>query len=750
MATITFGNTGTRPYGVLTVTETATSVANNTSTLSIKLVLKRPYAVASSQNKSATVTVNGTSYTWSGSINGVGDLVLINKTQTVTHNTDGSKTISLSASIKLDITWSGVSIGTISGSGTMALTNLQRYATVTQSLSAKTETTATMKWSSDLTIDYIWYSINDGSSWKGIDVADGKSGTYDITGLSANTTYQIKTRVRNKTSQLTTDSSALEVTTYSYPYANSMPNFTIGERLTLGIFNPLGRKVTINLLGADGSVCGTDTISGTSISGYVNSTVQGWLYASIPNSKSGKYSVKVTYGDQENTKTGGTYTVNENDCKPSISSVSYKDTKSSIVAITGNNQDIVKGQSVVQYTATGLTAQKSASVKSCSVKVNGNTYTLSVSGTSATGGNASIDSGANVEAVVTVTDSRGITASKTMTVTMLDLVQPSAIISLARQHNYYNATDITVDANYSSINGGNQITITYTATSENGNTTLGTLADNVQSTITLDNEQSWTVVVTLTDSFNQKTTYTMQVSRGMPIVFFDRLKSSVGVNCFPKGEKTLEVNGKNIELINSEEIATGTDFDDLTTTQHYYGNATGGQLVNCPITSGTFILEVVSAGNQGQLMQKVVACSKTNPISFKRFYYQSAWGDWISDNAYCVGETLSISDLMTSGVVTNAGKKLNFSITLPKSVKNVTVRCTTMNLNVWHADGGYTLTSSFVSGGYNVLTDSTITVTISKVLDNAITFSLDKSSAYNGTNNTPQVIDVEDMVLEFS
>lgn len=547
MATITFGNTGTRPYGVLTVTETATSVANNTSTLSIKLVLKRPYAVASSQNKSATVTVNGTSYSWSGSINGVGDLTLINKTQTVTHNTDGSKTISLSASIKLDITWSGVSIGTISGSGTMALTNLQRYATVTQSLSAKTETTATMKWSSDLTIDYIWYSINDGSSWKGIDVADGKSGTYDITGLSANTTYQIKTRVRNKTSQLTTDSSALEVTTYSYPYANSMPNFTIGERLTLGIFNPLGRKVTINLLGADGSVCGTDTISGTSISGYVNITVQGWLYASIPNSKSGKYSVKVTYGDQVNTKTGGTYTVNENDCKPSISSVSYKDTKSSIVAITGNNQDIVKGQSVVQYTATGLTAQKSASVKSCSVKVNGNTYTLSVSGTSATGGNATIDSGANVEAVVTVTDSRGITSSKTMTVTMLDLVQPSAIISLARQHNYYSATDITVDANYSSINGGNQITITYTATSENGNTTSGTLADNVQSTITLDNEQSWTVVVALTDSFNQKTTYTMQVSRGMPIVFFDRLKSSVGINCFPKGEKTLEVNGVNME-----------------------------------------------------------------------------------------------------------------------------------------------------------------------------------------------------------
>lgn len=545
---ITFGKSGSRPYGVLTVTETATNTANNTSTLSIKLVLKRPSSISSSATKSAKCTINGTTYTWSGSIGGSGDKTLISKTQTVTHNSDGSKSINLSASITLDISWSGVSLGTISGSGSMTLTKIPRYASVSQSLTSKTETTATMKWSSDSTIDYIWYSVNNGSSWSGINVADGTSGSYTISGLAANTTYQIKTRVRNKASQLTTDSSALSVTTYSWPYATTMPNFTIGERLTIGFYNPLGRSCTVNLIGADGSTIGTDTITGTSISGYNNATVQNRLYASIPNAKSGTYKVKVTYGTNATTKTGGTYTVDANACKPSISGGSYKDINSATVAITGNDQLIVQNRSQVQFAATGLAAQKSASVASCKVAVNGNTYNLTVSGSTATGGSAVINSGTDVTATLTVTDSRGLTASADITIQMLELSQPSAIITLERQSNFYSETDILVDAKYSSVNGGNTIQIAYSCTKDGDSaaSVSGTLQDNVQKTITLDNTAGWAVKVTLTDRFGLTTSYNLYVSRGMPIIFFDRLNNSVSINCFPKDEDSLEVNGFNL------------------------------------------------------------------------------------------------------------------------------------------------------------------------------------------------------------
>ena len=416
MAIITFGKSGNRPYCTLEVTQQSQSVANNTSTVKYTLTLVRPSSVSSSATKTWSVTINGVTHTGSGSIGGSGNKTLLTGTQVIAHNTDGTKTIAFSGQCQLDITWSGTQLGTISGNGSMTLTTIPRQATVTQTLLSKTETTAVIKWSSDATIDYIWWSTNNGSTWTGINVTDGTTGQYTISGLSANTTYQIKTRVRRKDSQVTTDSSALSVQTYAWPYCNSMPDFTIGSKVTLGFYNPLGRSITFYIIANGTQISNNWTISGTSYSGINAESSQNQLYASIPNAKSATYHVKVVYGTQTSTKTGGKYSVNENVCKPSIGSVDYVDTNATTIAMTGNNKDVVRNKSTVSYSASGLTAQKSATVASCSVKVNGVTYNLTLSGSSATGGNAVIDSGMPVEAVFTVTDSRGLTASKPVTV----------------------------------------------------------------------------------------------------------------------------------------------------------------------------------------------------------------------------------------------------------------------------------------------------------------------------------------------
>ena len=557
MASITFGQSGTRPYCTLTVTEQSQNVANNTTTVSFALVLVRPSNVVSSATKSWSATINGTTYNGSGTIGGVGNKTLLSGTQVIPHNADGTKSISFSGRCQLDINWSGTQLGTISGNGSMTLTPIQRYATVNQNLSAKTETTATITWSSDQIIDYIWYSTNDGSSWTGIDVADGKSGTYTISGLSANTTYQIRTRVRRKSNQLTTQSSALSVTTYAFPYANAMPNFTIGEKVTIGLYNPLGRTVQVSMLGADGSVIQTDTVSGTSLSGWIIPSIVTKLYNSIPNSVSGTYKVKVTYGSNITTKTGGTYSVNANVCAPSIGTASYEDTNSQTIALTGNNQDIVQNKSTLQYTASGLSALNGATISACSVLVNGATINLTVSGNSATGTGGVIDSGTDIEAVFTVTDSRGLTASKSVTISMLDWTTPSAIVTLERQDNFYTETDLTVDAKFSSINGNNQITISYQATKDGDSTPTvsGTVQDNVTSVVNLDNSFAWTVQIILTDSLGATATYTAYISRGMPIIYFDKLKSSVGINCFPQNDNSLEING---ELLDDFIVDQGT------------------------------------------------------------------------------------------------------------------------------------------------------------------------------------------------
>ena len=422
------------------------------------------------------------------------------------------------------------------------------YPTVTQSLSSKTETTITMAWSSGSVCDYLWYSTNNGSSWTGVDVTDGTSGTYTISGLSANTAYNIKTRLRRKDSQYARDSSALAVTTYDYPHATGMPNFTIGNELTITVYNPLSRAFTLTFIGADGSTKTTGSYTGTTVKGFNNSSWTTFLYASIPSAKSGTYQAKITYGSVNRTNTGGTYSINTSACTPSIGSLSYIDTNSTTTAVTTDNTKIVQNLSVVRYTASSLSVKNGATISSVKIAVNGQTYNLTVSGASATGGNASIDSASNVTATATITDSRGLTATKTVTVQMLAWSLPSALITLRRQSNYYTESYLKVDAIYSSVNGKNTITITYTgsAVPQTGKTTpasvSGSLSDNVQITLQLDNEFDWQFTIVLTDKFGTKTFY-VQLSRGTPIMFFDDRLNAVGVGKFPSHQNAFEVAG---------------------------------------------------------------------------------------------------------------------------------------------------------------------------------------------------------------
>ena len=420
------------------------------------------------------------------------------------------------------------------------------YPTVTQSLNSKTETTFTMNWSSESTIDYLWYSKDGGTNWTGVDVADGKSGTYIISGLTANTSYSIKTRLRRKDSQLTKDSGALSVTTYDYPHATGMPNFTIGNSLKITIYNPLGRTYTLTIIAADNSELTTiNSYSGTSITGFNSDGYKNFLYASIPTAKSGTYKVRINYGNIQRTNNGGTYSVNTSECTPTIGSLTYQDTNTTTTNVTTDNQKIVQNLSTVRYTASGLSVKNSASISSVRLTVNGQSYNLTVSGSSATGGNASISSGANVTATATITDSRGLTGTKSVTVTILSWALPTAIITLNRLSNFYTETYLKVDAIYAYIAGKNTITISYSgsAVPRSGMVTpssvSGTLSDNVQITLNLDNEFDWRFTITLTDKFGTTTIY-KTLPRGTPIIFFDDIKNSVGIGRLPTHDNSLE------------------------------------------------------------------------------------------------------------------------------------------------------------------------------------------------------------------
>ena len=72
-----------------------------------------------------------------------------------------------------------------------------------------------------------------------------------------------------------------------------------------------------------------------------------------------------------------------------------------------------------------------------------------------------------------------------------------------------------------------------------------------------------------------------------------------------------------------------TDLNTVLTPNFYIGeNVSHYNYVNCPITSGTFTLEVFSSGPSGQITQRLTVCDKTKSSVYERFYYTSAWGEW--------------------------------------------------------------------------------------------------------------------------
>lgn len=115
---------------------------------------------------------------------------------------------------------------------------------------------------------------------------------------------------------------------------------------------------------------------------------------------------------------------------------------------------------------------------------------------------------------------------------------------------------------------------------------------------------------------------------------------------------------------------------------------------------------------------------------------------------YSAGEQAIIKNVYAIGNTTNNVTALDFTVQLPKSLEDIkSVTFNEIKLNVRHSSGGYTLTNAYVNGGYDVLSDSTITVTyVINTGTNAITIYLDKNSGnYNGSNDVTQSIQVNSL-----
>ncbi len=530
-----------------------TSIKDNASTVSFSFVLSSLGGGWNWEqwgaNISYVITINGTNYTGSiANYDGYSDVTLKSGTFAVKHNADGNKTISFSFAVT-DTSGQTYTCGNASANGSMALATIPRYLSITSFyVSNTTETSAVVSWRASDARDSTYYSLDNGATWIG-SATDGeslasdlKSGTFNILNLTAGTTYNIKVKIKRTDSQLWTESNVLPFTTYDYPYCTDSPDFTIGNKMTLSFYNPLSRSVNVYLELADGSVAGGDTVAGTSISGYLNEYWQNDLYASIPNARSGKYKVRVVYGSVTKTRdNGNTYSIRGTEV-PTINAFDYIDTNSSVVAITGNEFQIVQNKSLLQARFHSATPNYGAgSIVKYIAECNGISKECTGAGTLDLG---TVNSSSNVGIKLTVYDSRGLSASKTITVNIIPYENPKATVELKRLNNYEDETYLTVDGSISSVNNKNTMTIQYRyKLSGNSYGSYTTIADRAKQTLSLDKNNSYIFNVVVTDIFGGTFSSEYVLNKGVFPLFIDTVKNSVGINCFPSAEKSFEVNG---------------------------------------------------------------------------------------------------------------------------------------------------------------------------------------------------------------
>ena len=117
------------------------NVANNTSNVTAKVQLVSTgsaYTISSSATKNGSLTMNGTTYnfTFTAGLSGNQTKTVFTKTIDVPHNSDGTKTLSMSATLGINVTLSGKYWGNVTASGSGVLNTIPRTSSISLSASS--------------------------------------------------------------------------------------------------------------------------------------------------------------------------------------------------------------------------------------------------------------------------------------------------------------------------------------------------------------------------------------------------------------------------------------------------------------------------------------------------------------------------------------------------------------------------------------------------------------------------------------
>lgn len=211
------GGTASSQYEArLTYTESV-DTANNRSTITLKLEThsKDGNYTHHGYSERGRIYVNGSLKVDKTTTPSVGTswVTLCSTTQTINHNADGSKTITIGF-----IANSGYAGTAHPSDKSWTLTKINRDFTSTPSISSSNITAESVKinWSTSQACDLIKYKLNNGS-WVQAWTGNASSGNFTISGLNSNTSYTIVGDFRRRDTGRTKNSNTITIKTKPRP-----------------------------------------------------------------------------------------------------------------------------------------------------------------------------------------------------------------------------------------------------------------------------------------------------------------------------------------------------------------------------------------------------------------------------------------------------------------------------------------------------------------------------------------------------
>ena len=295
----------------------------------------------------------------------------------------------------------------------------------------------------------------------------------------------------------------------------------------------------------------------------------------------------------------------------------------------------VKGQSKFKIVVTPTEAYGS-DIVSYKVSANGSNYTSNSFTTDV------LKSSGTLSVSATVTDKRGRTSSTaTVSVTVLNYSAPViGTFTVGRCNENKEANDqgayviVNYGYSYSSLDGKNscKATLKYKKTSVGTYTIPSDFPTTATGSYVFPAEtgSSYDVALVVTDELTTSTK-TTSASTAFTIMHWSSGGRGMGIGKVAELEDVLDI-GMQTRFAGGilyPIIKAGTDLNTINTPGFYVGeNVSTNPYENCPLTSGTFTLEVISGGDNGQVTQRLTRCHKTYPTVYERTFYTNDWGSW--------------------------------------------------------------------------------------------------------------------------